>query len=524
MIPLSAVLLLAVPQQSLSYPELLKEFTELPRLAATPQEGSRVVQFSSYDRKSQAGPGEPDAWFANDDRGHYLRVEDGPRGKEYVLAEVDGPAVITRLWAANPSGELRFYAAGTDEALLSLPFEKLVSGVMPPFGAPLCNTQAHGGECRVPLPFAAGFKLTATAGDLAYQVSVRRYPDGTGLPTLSTELLEEQAERIGFVNELLRSGDFLPYLRKQTTMIGRVMSGQFLEAHIRRAGTVQLLRVDLMHTSKLKDLRGMLRGLRLQLLADGEMEPQFDVPLGDLFGITRDPQEVDGYLLRVEFREDTYSFVSRVPVPFSSSLRIRLLNEALERPFLRLRAEFDTEEPQPLRLHGAWKLERGVTARPFRDYTILDANGPGRFVGCGLIVRNSSRAAWGEGDEKIFVDGESFPSAFGTGIQDYFGCSSSATELFADPFRAQLHRDGPESFGFTSAMRLHLGDAIPFQKSFRFDVGLRHDDPEAELDLTSFALWYAPIDAGHAMPPMAYPEMRELLPLPPVPGEEDEGE
>ena len=88
MIPLPAVLLLAVPQQSLSYPELLKEFTELPRLAAAPQEGSRVVQFSSYDRKSQAGPGEPDAWFANDDRGHYLRVEDGPRGKEYVLAEV----------------------------------------------------------------------------------------------------------------------------------------------------------------------------------------------------------------------------------------------------------------------------------------------------------------------------------------------------------------------------------------------------------------------------------------------------
>ena len=28
---------------------------------------------------------------------------------------------------------------------------------------------------------------------------------------------------------------------------------------------------------------------------------------------------------------------------------------------------------------------------------------------------------WGEGDEKIWVDGESFPSIFGTGTEDYFG-------------------------------------------------------------------------------------------------------
>lgn len=28
---------------------------------------------------------------------------------------------------------------------------------------------------------------------------------------------------------------------------------------------------------------------------------------------------------------------------------------------------------------------------------------------------------WGEGDEKFFVDGEKFPSSFGTGSEDYIG-------------------------------------------------------------------------------------------------------
>jgi hypothetical protein len=30
---------------------------------------------------------------------------------------------------------------------------------------------------------------------------------------------------------------------------------------------------------------------------------------------------------------------------------------------------------------------------------------------------------WGEGDEKIWVDGEAFPSIFGTGTEDYYAYS-----------------------------------------------------------------------------------------------------
>ena len=54
-------------------------------------------------------------------------------------------------------------------------------------------------------------------------------------------------------------------------------------------------------------------------------------------------------------------------------------------------------------------------------------------------------AWWGEGDEKIYVDGEAFPSLFGTGTEDYFGYAWSTTETFAHAYHAQTRAPGAAS-------------------------------------------------------------------------------
>ena len=55
-----------------------------------------------------------------------------------------------------------------------------------------------------------------------------------------------------------------------------------------------------------------------------------------------------------------------------------------------------------------------------------------------LNIENPPGAAWwGEGDEKIYVDGESFPSLFGTGTEDYFGYAWSTPERFEHAYHAQ---------------------------------------------------------------------------------------
>ena len=63
-----------------------------------------------------------------------------------------------------------------------------------------------------------------------------------------------------------------------------------------------------------------------------------------------------------------------------------------------------------------------LPTRPFRDWHVAGIQGQGHLVGTVLDVENPPAAAWwGEGDEKIYVDGEAFPSLFGTGTEDYFG-------------------------------------------------------------------------------------------------------
>ena len=55
-----------------------------------------------------------------------------------------------------------------------------------------------------------------------------------------------------------------------------------------------------------------------------------------------------------------------------------------------------------------------------RDYVVLDTKGKGHYVGTVLAVRTRSPAWFGEGDEKIYLDGEATASIWGTGTEDYF--------------------------------------------------------------------------------------------------------
>ena len=61
---------------------------------------------------------------------------------------------------------------------------------------------------------------------------------------------------------------------------------------------------------------------------------------------------------------------------------------------------------------------------------MLRTQGRGRFCGVMLHVWNPLGGWWGEGDEKFFVDGEKFPSTFGTGSEDYFGYAWCGASFF----------------------------------------------------------------------------------------------
>ena len=87
----------------------------------------------------------------------------------------------------------------------------------------------------------------------------------------------------------------------------------------------------------------------------------------------------------------------------------------------------------------------------------------GRYCGVMLHIWNPRGGWWGEGDEKFFVDGEKFPSTFGTGTEDYFGYGWCSPVLFQNAFHNQTITEN--HCGNASVNRWHIADNVPFQTS-----------------------------------------------------------
>ncbi len=86
--------------EELTYIDLIGRLTDLEGLAVLPQAGERCGQWASYDRASKydAAAGEYVRWEANGDGDGLIRKE----GENLVLAEMEGPGVIWRIWSAMP--------------------------------------------------------------------------------------------------------------------------------------------------------------------------------------------------------------------------------------------------------------------------------------------------------------------------------------------------------------------------------------------------------------------------------------
>jgi len=135
-----------------------------------------------------------------------------------------------------------------------------------------------------------------------------------------------------------------------------------------------------------------------------------------------------------------------------------------------------------MHFHATWRQlskfdtggNRGMEGRNARDVNYVTVDGHGVYAGDSLTIFNGAAQWWGEGDEKIYVDGESFPSHFGTGTEDYYGYAWCRPEFFDAPFHAQPEGGGNLAGGFSVNSRYRALDAIPFTKSIRFDMELWH--------------------------------------------------
>jgi hypothetical protein len=184
---------------------------------------------------------------------------------------------------------------------------------------------------------------------------------------------------------------------------------------------------------------------------------------------------------------------SRWVMPYRASAELAVRNLG-DQP-VRLHIEID-EAPyawndRSMHLHAGWRVARDVPTRPKSDWNYVTVSGQGVFVGAAYTLANPVRAWWGEGDEKIYVDDEAFPSHFGTGTEDYFGYAWSRPDVFTHAYHNQPRSDGPKNYGRSAVNRWHVLDAIPFMRALRFDMEIWHWRDVVLPEMSVVSYWYA---------------------------------
>jgi hypothetical protein len=192
-------------------------------------------------------------------------------------------------------------------------------------------------------------------------------------------------------------------------------------------------------------------------------------------------------------------------MPFRKSARIEIVNQS-DKPISLLYYNIDWIKKDRLPRNTPYfyaQYRQEYPAQSGQDYVLLETQGKGHYVGTVLAVRTRSPSWFGEGDEKIYIDGEAKPSIWGTGTEDYFlsawGLKKTSTPFFGVPFFDQWGIVG----GHTSAYRWHLADPIVFQKGIKVtfehfgwispDENPNHKSTswnEREDDCSSVAFWY----------------------------------
>jgi hypothetical protein len=140
--------------------------------------------------------------------------------------------------------------------------------------------------------------------------------------------------------------------------------------------------------------------------------------------------------------------------------------------------------------HAKWRAEEDIPTRPRRDWNCAELRGSGRYLGNMLHVGNPNKNWWGEGDVKIYFDGEAFPGVFSTGTEDYYGYAMCWRDRFTHAYHNQTHTEKPGNSGHTCLSRFHILDDMPFTTSLKFDMEVWHLE-ECLMNYAATSWWYA---------------------------------
>jgi hypothetical protein len=363
-----------------------------------------------------------------------------------------------------------------------------------------------GSTSFLPVPFAKGCKITVEIPAEVdkkpryYQINYRLYEPSARVETFSKAVAQRAAKRIAEVNEILlhpvvpEKGMIANSAREQLkpgdSLVIRLPKGQNavyeLSLNIRKNDPAAFAR--------------MMRELVLTANFDGLQTVW--APVSDFSGGGHGAPAVASWYLA---SDGNGKITSRWLMPYCKTGQICLHNYSSEMADVTLEAKTGTLkwDSRSLYFHASWRQETGlwlsncnddINKPTCKEWNFAALIGKGIYKGDVFTLFNHSKAWYGEGDEKIWVDGDIFPSHFGTGTEDYYNSSWAPVVPFQTPFGGAPRADLESSHGFNTFFRTRNLDGIPFREHLKFDFEQLSWFP-GTADFASIVFWYGDKEA-----------------------------
>ncbi|MFC1734643.1 glycoside hydrolase family 172 protein [Candidatus Hydrogenedentota bacterium] len=440
----------------------------------------------------------------NSDGSDFMRWDDG----KPIICDVKGPGAIVRFYVARSGGTLRFFFDDEDAPRLEIVCADFFEGKTYPFLNPLVGPRGLGYYCFFPMPFAKGCRIECVPDEdgvhaIYCQATHIEFPAGTEVKTFDPAL--DDGEKAALDKVLAAWNN--PGVHPMGERPGQITTEKTLT--IPAGETVELTTLEgsgIVDELYLKLNAGNTDLLRLGLLRaywDGLMRPGIDSPIGDFFGNAFEFRPFKSLLTGLTENGEYYSFF---PMPFNTAAKLELVNDSEEElsdvEFRVVHRKTISHAENIGRFHAKWRREycpeiecSGSNLTGEYNYTILDATGQGKYIGCSMNMVNNWPRWWGEGDEMIFVDDDTWPpSHHGTGTEEYFNdawgfhdgiCPVSAAML-AGP---EGTGSGNRCYGPNALFTHHMANALPFSKRIR--VTIEHGtENDKSNDYATTAYWY----------------------------------
>ena len=485
---------------------ILEEMLNYAAVARWPEHSFTCKQASSMDPHLK-GPGQP-GWF-DKSADNFVRVEEVAGRKQCVMMDADGPGAIVRIFLTSNGpkpGKLRIYLDGSPTPVLEYRALDLQQGAFNP-GPPLqANQPNHGVDGMIgnysylPIPYAKHCRVTWEESDgglpvtcVCYQINYRTYTADTPVQTFSTEALAEAKGAIRRANRILIN----PPAHPGGTVLGLEKNlGPEESAPIDLPSGPAAVR-ELAVRLRVQDEKQLAQALRSTVVsAEFDGEQTVWCPLGDFFGAGPGLSVVQSWYRNVNADGQ---MVCRWTMPYAKSAKLTFHN--LSKQQVSVQAEIATDhwkwDEQSMYFHTNWHFQPEIQSPPqsakpgdYLDWNFITIKGKGMYVGDTLAIFNPLPSWYGEGIEKIWVDGDKLPSHLGTGTEDYYNFSWAPRPTFNGAFASHVRMDEARTLGHNVLTRTRSLDGITFQQLLQMDLEI-HPWQSSKLDYAATTYWYA---------------------------------